>query len=548
MNLSRNIALNLVPRPASRRKILFPDGNTIDIVSAIIFADKKAASFTTGLAPHLLGPSIIQTAKNIFDFELRNIEYCLDKLGTQDIKSPAQTLYDGYGDCKSFSVFTASILRNLGINYSYRLVSYSGVPVWTHVYIIAHDKGRDIIIDPVYKIFNEEKSFSFKKDYPMTKISYVSGIGRRPGLVKKSIQTIQKFNPKTRLNFKKHPTEMNCGEMDLHIASQRLEIEKEITEKVQGIGSLKSEHYQDAIDFVGDLMDVVQDDNTSDDDKIEELGMIEEDAENGEYRIAHEIAGIGEIGKKATARKEKKEAKKVARTEKKNEHARVKALPKAEKKAAKSAKRKEFVKKVATKVKKGLKAVAKVATAPQRLFLKGFLEVGLPVMAPLFLYTFVPDSAAANLPAKAQSKRIKFLKLKKFIVEGLGMKQDHFEGIVRNGITKRYKRSPESMVSMYVSGSVAGIGILPIAALIPPAIKIISKIVALFGKKDGVDLTADDAPDESDFNSTSIADKIKIKKSLREENPSPTQMDIEEGTANELNPTASGGGRKAGWC
>lgn len=113
------------------------------------------------------------TARAIWNFLKREIKYVKDPDGYQNIKLPGRFVATGSGDCKSYSLFTASILENLGIPYSFRYTSYGLNPTPQHVYIVT-DSG--IIIDGVWNKFNSEKAYTSKKDYKM-KIQTLSGIG-----------------------------------------------------------------------------------------------------------------------------------------------------------------------------------------------------------------------------------------------------------------------------------------------------------------------------------------------------------------------------------
>lgn len=76
------------------------------------------------------------------------------------------------GDCKSYSLFTAAILKNLGIPFRWTYASYTpGVKVPGHVYITT-DSG--CIIDAVWGKFNAEKK-PINKFYKSMNISYISG-------------------------------------------------------------------------------------------------------------------------------------------------------------------------------------------------------------------------------------------------------------------------------------------------------------------------------------------------------------------------------------
>jgi hypothetical protein len=114
-----------------------------------------------------------ETARAIWNFLKKEIKYVKDPDGYQNIKLPGRFVATGSGDCKSYSLFTASILENLNIPYSFRYTSYGINPTPQHVYIVT-DSG--ILIDAVWNKFNSEKAYTSKKDYKM-KIQTLSGIG-----------------------------------------------------------------------------------------------------------------------------------------------------------------------------------------------------------------------------------------------------------------------------------------------------------------------------------------------------------------------------------
>ncbi len=181
MNLSLEWAKETIPEGNSIVKVLYPDGDTDDIIRAILYADERSAKFTEIFSKAMEGKRPYEVARAIWVFIKSNVQYVEDEFGTQDVKSPAQLLTDSKGDCKSFAVFTGSVLQNLGIPYQYRFTSYSGVRDGkpkrvTHVYVVI--PGEDIIIDAVYHRFNAQKKYTYKKDI-MARIAYVEGFRKR---------------------------------------------------------------------------------------------------------------------------------------------------------------------------------------------------------------------------------------------------------------------------------------------------------------------------------------------------------------------------------
>lgn len=524
-----NIANRTILPPDLGKILIYPDGQTSDIISEIIETDAISQNDTAKFAPSLKGRSLEETLSNIWHFLKSNIKYKLDPLGFQFVKTPSRTWKDKFADCKSFSIFVASILKNLNIPFSYRFVSFVKGGDYTHVYVVVPVSGKLIIMDVVMPAYNKEKPFQHKKDIPMTQIYRLSGIGEEPLKTK----IIDLGN--------KDISGITDGEMDLLLARDRLKTEKEIVESKRGIGSLIGEKYQDSIDMINDSLEAVNGYRIGAVKDIEqELDLIAEAAVNGEYSIAHEVAGIGSIGAKVKKRVQKKAERKqkiavakknlaVAKQTAKTNPAAKPAPAGKSKKKKKAGKTKtgKFLKKVAKSVKKGVKAVTKVATLPMRLTAKAILEVALPKAAPFFLYLFITDPKVLDkCPAKVKAKRKKAQKVSDFIVNGIGMKRTHFMSIVRNGILKHYKKQPEVVLADMMKG-IAGIGVIS-AAVVTSVVGIIQKIAKLIKKK-GEKVSASDSPDGSDFGemSTDLKSVVARELKLQPENTSALNTDSE---------------------
>lgn len=153
------------------------DAFNSDIIEVIHKNYPLAVDQVKKIAPTFKGRNRLQTAQNIWNFLKTNIKYVKDVPGSQMIKLPNRFLADGTGDCKSYSLFTGAILGALGIPFNFRYTAYiPGATIPTHVYVTTTDEnGREIIIDAVYKAFNSQKPFTYKKDYKMDVYS-LSGI------------------------------------------------------------------------------------------------------------------------------------------------------------------------------------------------------------------------------------------------------------------------------------------------------------------------------------------------------------------------------------
>jgi hypothetical protein len=76
----------------------------------------KAKGQMVEFSKRFKGQTDEQTCRNIFNYLINHFTYVADG-EEQIIKLPSALLKKKVGDCKSFSLFTASILENLGIPY-----------------------------------------------------------------------------------------------------------------------------------------------------------------------------------------------------------------------------------------------------------------------------------------------------------------------------------------------------------------------------------------------------------------------------------------------
>jgi len=137
----------------------------------------KASEQMREYAKKFKGASELETCKKIFNFLKNDITYLADG-NEQVIKMPSALLKKKIGDCKSFSLFTASVLDNLKIPYTITYTSYNENPIPAHVYIVTKS---GIIIDAVYGIFNQEKKAKYKYKKNMN-VRYMAGINEDSGM------------------------------------------------------------------------------------------------------------------------------------------------------------------------------------------------------------------------------------------------------------------------------------------------------------------------------------------------------------------------------
>ncbi len=152
---------------------------------------------TTGLAKSLRGASTLQTCRNTWEFCKRNFRYKQDEDGKEQVRSPRRSWHDRHTgiDCDCYSTLISSILTNRRIPHSLRVTKYgdpdnpslpaSQIP-FSHIYIVAHDGGRTVKIDPVTDFFDFEQPYLAKTDIKMT-LEYLNGL---PGQAQGSVDQI----------------------------------------------------------------------------------------------------------------------------------------------------------------------------------------------------------------------------------------------------------------------------------------------------------------------------------------------------------------------
>jgi hypothetical protein len=166
-------------RPEMKNQVVTKSGYNNDIIVALNSMFPVAVEQTKGV--RFSGDNLTQKGRAIWNYLNKNIQYKKDDPGKQVIQSPSRMILDTRGaDCKSLSLAAAAFMKNNGFkDVALRYSSYNPIDdTPTHVYAVAKDEqGNEIIVDPVYKQYNREVPYKFKKDYKM-EISVLSGIGQ----------------------------------------------------------------------------------------------------------------------------------------------------------------------------------------------------------------------------------------------------------------------------------------------------------------------------------------------------------------------------------
>lgn len=176
--MNRTAAATYLPQYQGKKNIIasIGMGTNSQLVKAILGSYAAAVQQTKKLAPHFRGADFDSTAKAVWNFLKHQIKYKEDSGLLQHLKLPNALVTTGTGDCKSYSLFAAGIMANLGYKVTFRFTGY-GTNYPGHVYILASNGTQTLIIDAVWKYYNaEKKPYSYKKDYTM-EIAQISGIG-----------------------------------------------------------------------------------------------------------------------------------------------------------------------------------------------------------------------------------------------------------------------------------------------------------------------------------------------------------------------------------
>ena len=170
-----------IAKPNYKDVMITKDGYNNDIILTLNkqFPDavQQVKNVQIGGADHY------QKGRAIFNYLKYSVKYKKDPAGKQIIQLPARMINDTkQGDCKSKALASAALMQVNGFkDVALRYASYDkNDKTPTHVYAVGKDdKGKEIIIDPVWKSFNTQAPYKHKIDYPM-EISVISGVPNNP--------------------------------------------------------------------------------------------------------------------------------------------------------------------------------------------------------------------------------------------------------------------------------------------------------------------------------------------------------------------------------
>lgn len=129
---------HLFPESKGASTIRNPNGSvyeTLDYMQDIV---RRTLYQTQKIARLLKGKTLEQTCRNVFNFCYQHIQYKLDDVGLEQLRQPSRSWKDRATgiDCDCFSIFISSILTNLGIAHSFRIIELKNKGYFQHVYVI----------------------------------------------------------------------------------------------------------------------------------------------------------------------------------------------------------------------------------------------------------------------------------------------------------------------------------------------------------------------------------------------------------------------------
>jgi len=185
--MQKNILLGRLKSFGGNSKMIVRDQQVPDIISAMLSAHKMYASEYDKISKDFYSGDGVQTAKKLFEFLKKNVQYKIESDKSQRIMSPGAILSLGKNDCKNYALFIMGVLDSLkrkGLidnKIYYRFASYKLLDeIPHHVFAVIQDnEGNEYFIDPVLSTFNERKTYYHKIDkIPSMPLYSVSGIGQ----------------------------------------------------------------------------------------------------------------------------------------------------------------------------------------------------------------------------------------------------------------------------------------------------------------------------------------------------------------------------------
>lgn len=435
-----------IARPKYKDTLLHRNGKTRDIVSALLAevpgVEADTSKFARQFTPDYNG------MRSLYLWVRANVHYQEDPDGVQWIRRPARLVADGEGDCKSFTLFIVSVLKNLGVDYIIRFTNTErpGSKIVNHVYPIAVIDGEEVIVDAVYKHFDAEHPYYYKQDFPMAAIYRLSGVGSTDQAIEQIVEAAASI-PDTVLD-------------------------NDITAMTQGQFAryMNAQYYQNLADGAA-----------SDQQRARYATAAQA------FRQGSAIRGVGALA----PADQQKINKILAVTSRQTDRAfapPVVVLPDG-----------------APGVSGPLDRLADVIKNAWRKIVNWVFKVALPMASPFLIYAFIKRNIGPKTDAKANKAKAIIAWIQK---TGAFETADAVFSAVKVGIAEKFGEPVEKVLARMAGGqSIAGDGsvgavvaiITAVASALPVLLELIGKIKAVFKKTDAPGIAASDAPNPDEM-------------------------------------------------
>jgi len=147
------------------KKIEIENAGLQDEIEMILRAIAEGNNSAVGdIAKPLRGSTLIETARNIWNFERSKIKYKERPPHRIVLKTSNRTLLDKECNASSFCILSGALLQALEIKFKLRVAEIG--PGHYHSWIIVPDGSSFITIDPLIDLFNRQHSIILRSwDY-----------------------------------------------------------------------------------------------------------------------------------------------------------------------------------------------------------------------------------------------------------------------------------------------------------------------------------------------------------------------------------------------
>lgn len=430
-----------------KKALLKKNGKTKDIVKVVLDVERTDRDDTVEFAKNFK-PTTAGMAK-LYRWVKNNIIYKEDPPGVQWIQTPSYLAFTKVGDCKSFTVFLCSVFYNMGLDYFIEFAAYpnrQNSKRLTHVYpIVILPTGQQIPMDVVYSVieggpavlpdhqdkFGQEKPYLHKKTFfKSSKMADIFKLGNMPQASQLEMQMAHAVSDIDDSIIEAGPgdvTQMTSGEFDRLIMAERMSL---LAQKSTSPSTA------------------------------------------AEYRAAEQAllqGGISGIGSMSTG---------VGRDVEK-------FLQKASRNRGLAFKMPSHLERLS---KQRVSGIGKALKKLFQKFINWLVKGPMTAMSPHFLFIFIQKPTNAKINAR----RNKQLKTLRFISKKTGISTSKLNAMIYNGILKKTGMTPQEILNSRGPkiSAVQFIAILGkvwtfIKAAIKFVIKVVKKIIGLFGKKGG---------------------------------------------------------------